>query len=64
MYFTFQLYGFHILVPNKLRLLNLVGQGSFGMVHRAVWRGVVVAAKVIQVGQEKNKFMAEVEKCQ
>lgn len=64
MYCTFQLYDFHILVLSTLRLLNLVGQGSFGTVHKAIWRGVIVAAKVIQVGQEKSKIMAEVEKCQ
>ena len=30
-------------------LLNVIGQGSFGTVHAASWRGSLVAAKVIPV---------------
>ena len=47
----------------QVRLLNKIGQGSFGTVYRAVWRGSLVAAKVIQVGEETSKVMGEVEKC-
>ena len=39
----------------------MVGQGSFGAVHKAVWRGCLVAAKIIQT-QEKKKIKDEVEK--
>ena len=52
------------LESNVVRMLDEIGQGSFGTVHKAVWRGCLVAAKVIQVGQESKKFMDEVEKCQ
>ena len=30
-------------------LLDVIGQGSFGTVHAASWRGSLVAAKVIPV---------------
>ena len=40
--------------PKEFKLLNIIGTGSFGKVHRALWRGTFVAAKVIQVqGNEK-----------
>ena len=32
----------------ELQLMQTIGQGSFGTVHKALWRGVIVAAKVIQ----------------
>lgn len=45
--------GVHIYItctdPKKLVLLDVVGSGSFGTVHRACWRGIVIAAKVIPV---------------
>ena len=41
----------------------MIGEGSFGTVYRAVWRGCVVAAKVLQLGHETEKVMSEVEKC-
>ena len=47
----------------KVRLVSIIGQGSFGTVYKAVWRGSVVAAKVIQVGDKTSKIMGEVEKC-
>ena len=33
--------------PKKLTLLNVIGSGTFGTVHRACWRGTIAAAKVI-----------------
>ena len=30
-----------------IMLLDIFGQSSFGVVHRAIWRGSMVAAKVI-----------------
>lgn len=33
--------------PMKLHLLELVGEGAFGVVHKACWRGCIVAAKVV-----------------
>ena len=29
--------------------MDIIGAGSFGQVHKAVWKGTLVAAKVIQV---------------
>ena len=35
------------LDPQALLLLDAIGSGAFGTVHRACWRGTIVAAKVI-----------------
>ena len=39
-----------------VRLVNVIGHGSFGTVYRAVWRGSLVAAKVIhdQMGEQNR----------
>ncbi len=34
----------------ELRLLEEIGRGSFGVVHRAIWRGTSVAAKILPGG--------------
>ena len=34
---------------NELQLLEVIGQGSFGTVHVASWRGSLIAAKVVPV---------------
>ena len=46
----------------QVRLIGKIGQGSFGTVYKAVWRGSVIATKVIQVGEEASKVLGEVEK--
>ena len=33
----------------KLKLLDVIGQGSFGTFYSASWQGSVIAAKVIPV---------------
>ena len=33
----------------KPKLEAVVGEGTFGTVYRAIWRGTVVAAKVITI---------------
>ena len=33
----------------KPKLEEVIGEGTFGTVYRAVWRGTVVAAKVINI---------------
>ena len=45
-----------------MRLLSTVGQGSFGTVYKAIWRGSLVAAKVVDGGQECHRIISEVEK--
>ena len=47
----------------SVRLVSIIGHGSFGTVYRAVYRGSVVAAKVVQVGEESKSVIGEVEKC-
>ena len=37
--------------PNELTFIKVIGQGTFGVVHVASWRGSVVAAKVIPITQ-------------
>lgn len=33
----------------------MIGRGSFGVVHKAVWRGIIVAAKVLpMIGNQKS----------
>lgn len=34
---------------NDLKLVQVIGEGTFGVVHKAIWRGTVVAAKVINM---------------
>ena len=33
----------------KPKLKAVIGEGTFGTVYRAIWRGTVVAAKVITI---------------
>ena len=47
----------------KVRLISIIGHGSFGTVYKAVWRGTVVASKVLQIGPEDKRVLFEVEKC-
>jgi hypothetical protein len=35
--------------PESLHLLHLIGTGAYGQVHKAAWRGTVVAAKTIML---------------
>ena len=47
-----------------MKLLEVVGGGTFGVVYKAVWRGTIVAAKHINVptGSESG-VMKEIEMC-
>ena len=36
-----------ILDPNKLQLLENIGSGAFGQVYKAIYKGTVVAAKIV-----------------
>ena len=38
-----------IAEPSKIRLMNVIGSGTFGVVYRATWRGSIVAAKVLNI---------------
>lgn len=48
-------------VFENVKLLSVIGQGSFGTVHRALWRGILVAAKVIPTSVTNNKDKAKKE---
>ena len=48
-------------VIDELKLLEVLGIGAFGVVHRAVWRGMVVAAKVMRMASPSEKVTREVE---
>ena len=42
----------------------MVGEGTFGVVHNAVWRGTVVVAKIISVPSGRvSSVMKEIETC-
>ena len=45
----------------KLRLLEVVGEGAFGIVHKACWRGCIVAAKVVPWPTEASICSKEIE---
>ena len=43
-------------VAKEIQLLELVGQGRFGRVHRGIWRGDFVAVKIFFTLDEKSWF--------
>lgn len=46
----------------QVRLVKMIGlEGSFGTVYRAVWRGSIVAVKVIQLGKDVDHVIGDVE---
>ena len=62
---TLTLFNVNILIIldiTQVMLLSSIGQGSFSTVYRATWRGSLVAAKVIQMGEESRHVIGEVER--
>ncbi|KFM24164.1 Dual specificity protein kinase splA [Auxenochlorella protothecoides] len=51
------------LDPSTIHIREKLGEGEFGVVHRAKWFGTVVAAKVLKASSEiaVNDFRAEIE---
>ncbi|KAK8778044.1 hypothetical protein V5799_020616 [Amblyomma americanum] len=43
-----------------IELFEVVGKGTFGLVHKGRWRGQDVAVKSIASDQEKRAFLVEV----
>lgn len=34
---------------DSLHLMKVIGRGTYGIVHQAIWRGSIVAAKVMPI---------------
>ena len=44
--------------------MNVIGQGSFGTVYKAFWRGTIVAAKVIPMpATTHERAQKEIDMC-
>ena len=50
---------FDLIEPEIIQVLCLIGTGAFGQVHKAVWRGTVVAAKVVHTAGPGNEKVVE-----
>lgn len=46
---------------NEIKLLGVLGKGSFGTVRKGKWRDLDVAVKLIETDQEKKAFLVEVQ---
>lgn len=40
----------HTVIIENVTLLDVVGRGSYGTVYEAVWRGTIVAVKLLHIG--------------
>lgn len=45
---------------SEIKFIRVVGKGSFGVVHKGIWRGNNVAVKRIETESERKAFMVEV----
>ncbi|KAK7081699.1 Mitogen-activated protein kinase kinase kinase 7, partial [Halocaridina rubra] len=45
----------------EICFLESIGKGSFGVVHKALWRGLTVAVKKVETESEVNAFYNEVQ---
>ena len=50
--------------PTNIRLIEVIGRGTYGVVHKAIWRGSIVAVKQIftpSSGAENDRLIKEIE---
>ena len=60
------IYNYTVLLIHlrNLKLGEVVGEGTFGVLHKAIWRGTVVAAKIINIPNgSETSVMKEIEMC-
>jgi len=57
--------GYTIIPPEDLTVVKRIGAGGYSQVYKAEWRGLIVAAKVLQAGetdsgnQDDTEFLKE-----
>ena len=57
-------YSFYLGSFKELKVMEVIGQGTFGVVHRAIWRGTTVAAKILNVPSGcESEIYREIEMC-
>ena len=48
--------------PADVRLIDVIGRGTYGAVYKSVWRGCIVASKVISTPAiAREQAMKEIE---
>ncbi|XP_054166138.1 mitogen-activated protein kinase kinase kinase 7-like [Oppia nitens] len=50
---------FNEIKSSEIKLAEVVGKGTFGVVRRGIWKGQEVAVKIIETEQEKKAFQIE-----
>lgn len=48
------------MITKNAVFFQVVGQGTFGIVKKAIWRGSVVAVKIIEGESARKSFAVEV----
>jgi serine/threonine protein kinase len=54
----------NVISFDEIEKQQVLGEGSYGVVYKAVWRGVAVAVKEVKGGDGKDVLISEVIKMQ